>query len=591
MSAFSDELKARADLGQLIGEVVALKPSANGFIGLCPFHGERTPSFHVHTGKRFYYCFGCHAHGDIFSFFMQLRQQTFPEAVEYVAERLGIAPPRDADREIDPERQSLYELHAAAAAFYARCLREPAAAAARAHLAARELNAQDLDGFDLGFASESGRELTRWLESQGCTPALALRAGLCQLRREHGADAAPSGATGWADLYDRFRQRLMFPIRDERGRVIALAGRALGESDDRRVPKYLNSPEHPLYTKGRVLYNLDRARRAIRELGYVILVEGYFDCIRVFAAGFNNVVASCGTALTAAQIGALSRLTHKAAINFDPDAAGAAAAERSIGLLLEENFQMRVVVLESGLDPDAFVRQRGREAYGETLKSSRSFFDYLAERAGRQFDLRTAAGKLGAVNHLLPYLSHVHEPILRQNLAENLAAQLGLEQGLISRQLVEASRQRRISLPEALMPTMLPAERVVLRAWLGWEQERERLTRLLQEEKLVEGLASERLLGELGDRQASAADWQQLSAGLAEADRRWIAQLLLSDADEESLSATLLESALDSLRQRCQQRHRRQLKEDIAAAAAAGDKQRLEVLLREKAAADVLHHN
>ena len=343
MSEFSNQLKTRADIAQFIGEHVALRPGGNGFVGLCPFHSEKTPSFHVHTAKQFYYCFGCHAHGDVFEFLVQLKKLSFPEAVELVAERLGVPVPR-ASSEGDAERRDLLALHASAVSFFQKSLAGPAGVRARAYLAERELPPEAISTFALGFAPEDGRALVRHLQRAGFAPALALRAGLCQPRREH--NLAGPHASGWNDLYDRFRDRLMFPIGDDRGRVVAFGGRLL-VSGDVKAPKYLNSPETPLYTKGRVLYNLDRAKVAVRELGHAILVEGYFDCIRVFLAGFHNVVASCGTALTSAQITPLARMHKSIVLNFDPDNAGTAAAERSIGMLLEEGFQIRVVQLEN----------------------------------------------------------------------------------------------------------------------------------------------------------------------------------------------------------------------------------------------------
>ncbi|HUX67072.1 MAG TPA: DNA primase [Terriglobales bacterium] len=587
MSEFTNQLKAKADIGRLIGEFVALKPGGSGYVGLCPFHSEKTPSFHVHRARQFYYCFGCHAHGDIFQFFMQLRHLTFPEAVEQVAERLGVTVPRQGAGEGDPQRQELLRIHASAQIYFERRLAAPEGAAARAYLAERELEPAAAR-FQLGYAPEGGRGLALHLQAEGYTPDQALRAGLCQLRRESGGERAPE-APAWTDLYDRFRQRLMFPIADERGRVIAFGGRALALDPTGKTPKYLNSPESPLYTKGRVLYNLDRAREAIRQLGYVILVEGYFDCIRVFEAGFENVVASCGTALTAAQIAPVARLSKKAVINFDPDAAGAAAAERSIGLLLEEGFAMRVVVLEGGLDPDLYVRRRGAAAYGEALKGSRSFFDYLAERARRQYDLRRGEGKVAALNHLLPYLSRVHDPILRQNLAENLAVELGIEAGLLSQQLARAARERRAQMPAAspgAASEMLYAERVILRALAEWPERRASLGGMLQQEELLQGLPSEGVAGALRAAGEGLATWEEMTEGWEAADRLWLAQALLSPQGEAELSEPVLAGALAALRERRAGKQTRELQGRIQQAAARGDRVELEGLLREKAAWD-----
>ncbi|MGH9488048.1 MAG: DNA primase [Terriglobales bacterium] len=588
MSEFSDQLKARADLGQLVGEVVALKPGGNGFVGLCPFHAEKTPSFHIHTGKRFYYCFGCHAHGDVYQFYMQLRSISFPEAVALVAERMGVPLPQDAAA-ADPRRRELLRIHATAADCFARWLDGRAGAAARAYLQSRDFNPGQLESFHLGYAPEDGRSLTRALEAQGFPTALALESGLCQLRRES-ASASAGASPAWPDLYDRFRHRLMFPIADERGKVIAFGGRALEPSD--RVPKYLNSPEHPLYSKGRVVYNLDRARTPIRELGYAILVEGYFDCLRVFLEGFHNVVSSCGTALTQSQVSALGHVNKKMVVNFDPDTAGGAAAERSVTLLLEEGFHMRVAVLEPGLDPDLFVRQRGREAYAQALTSSRSFFDYLLDRARAQFELSRPEGKLQAVNYLLPFINHVHEPILRQGLAENLAAQLGLEQSLLSRQLVQAASQRRpqLSQPAAAQPSLY-AERVLVRAWVEQEGRREEIAALVRNESLLQGLGSEALFENLCQAPLGS-DWQELSANLPQAQQFWLAQITLGSGGDGTaaldppLGEQSLADAVASLRRRQAACTRHHLQEQIAQAAARGDRPQLETLLRAKAAAD-----
>jgi DNA primase len=579
MSDFTNQLKSKADIVRIIGEFVALKPGGNGAVGLCPFHGEKTPSFHVHAAKQFFYCFGCHVHGDVYAFLMQLRKVSFQEAVELLAERLGVEVPRGSD-DGDPQRRELLRVHEAAARFFTRSLEAPVGARARAYLQERDLKPAAVTRFQLGYAPENGRALALFLESEGFNPDLAVRAGVCQARRESG-ETLPAHVRGWADVYDRFRHRLMFPIADERGRVIAFGGRALAsdvtDANAAKTPKYLNSPESVLYTKGKVLYNLDRARAAIRELGYVILVEGYFDCIRVFDAGFENVVASCGTALTAAQIAPVARVTKKALVNFDPDAAGAAAAERSIGMLLEEGFQMRVVVLANGLDPDLFLRQQGREAYAAALKQSRSFFDYLAERARQRFDLRRGEGKVEAINHLLPYLSHIHDPILRQNLAENVAAQLGIDQPLISQQLLRAARERQAKLPASKVtaPEMLPAERIVMSAWLNGSPE---LGELLRREALLEGLAAAPLAQQLWDSEGH--DWQAMAEALPETDRRLVAELLLA---ADAVATATVEDALGALRERQGREAIRRLQVRIAAAAQARDMEQVKELSRQKA--------
>lgn len=592
MSEFTDQLKSRVDLGALIGEYVTLKPGGNGCVGLCPFHSEKTPSFHVHRARQFYYCFGCHAHGDVFKFLMELKKLSFAEAVELVAERLGVEMPQSASGPGDPERKALLGIHAAAQGFFERRLRSAAGVGARAYLAERELPEEAAVKFGVGYAPDGGRGLTMRLEEAGFAPALALRAGLCQVRRAsadaEGREVAPrAAAPGWSELYDRFRDRLTFPIGDERGQVIAFGGRALTADASGKTPKYLNSPESPLYTKGRVVYNLNRAKEAIRRLDYVILVEGYFDCVRVYSGGFENVVATCGTALTAAQVAQLGRLSKKVVLNFDPDAAGAAAAERSIALLLEEGFRMRVAVLEAGLDPDLFIRRRGREAYAEALRSSRSFFDYLADRARQRFDLRRGEGKVAAVNHLLPFLSHVHDPILRQELAENLAAELGIAQPMLGQQLLGAARQRRSQLPQPAQPApeLLYAERVWLRAWVEWEERRLELAEPVKEENLLEGLATAPLFEALMRHPGVGGGWEALTEGLDEADRQLLAEVVLSPG-EAPLTRAGVDAAVAALRERKAAAVIRTLQARIERAAAAGDRNLLQSLLQQKTAWD-----
>src|SRR5579863_2091469 len=235
------------------------------------------------------------------------------------------------------------------------------------------------------------------------------------VRSELNADGIKSPADLGA-VYSKFRNRIMFPIANESGRVIAFTGRTLS-TDEKAGPKYLNSPETAIYSKSRVLFNLDLAKEAIRKLDYAILVEGQMDCISVFAAGFHNVVASSGTAFTEIQARLLGRFSKNVVVNFDPDTAGAKATERTLGLLVEEDFQIKVLSLEAGFDPDLFIRQKGKAAYGEALKHSQRYFDYLIERARSQFPIRSAEGKVKALNYLLPHIQRVPSRIVRDELA------------------------------------------------------------------------------------------------------------------------------------------------------------------------------
>ena len=265
-------------------------------------------------------------------------------------------------------------------------------------------------------------------------------------------------------MYSKFRNRVMFPITNEAGRVIAFTGRTLS-TDEKAGPKYLNSPETPIYSKSRLLFNLDQAKEAIRKLDYAILVEGQMDCISVFAAGFHNVIASSGTAFTELQARLLARFTRNVIVNFDPDTAGAKATERTLGLLVEEEFQVRVVTLESGFDPDLFIRRKGKDAYAGALKNSQKYFDYLIERARTQFPVRSAEGKVKAVNYLLPHIQRVPSRIVRDELAREMAQKLGIDSSVLRQELKHAAANRSTAALKAPAEAQITdAEKILIRA-------------------------------------------------------------------------------------------------------------------------------
>ncbi len=377
-----------------IGEYITLKKSgAQNYSGLCPFHGEKTPSFSVHVTRQFYHCFGCGVSGDVFKFVQEIEKVGFPEAVKIVAQKCSIALPK---REFSsPEeaaesrlRGRLLDLYEQATLFFEEQLKSAEGARAREYLTGRGLKPETIAKFRIGYAPEGFGGLRDRLN--GAVPAEMLRtSGLFRFKEQE------DGGSG--RIYDYFRKRITFPIANEGGRVIAFTARAL-DSDDKGGPKYLNSPETSLYSKGQVLFNLDKARQAIRQQNFALLVEGQMDCISVYAAGVTPVLATSGTAFTEQQARLLRRYTTRVVVNFDPDTAGANAAEKSIALLTEEGFEVRVVTLEGGLDPDRFVRERGIQAYAEALKGAVRHSDYLIERARKLFPVRTAQGKVEAVN-------------------------------------------------------------------------------------------------------------------------------------------------------------------------------------------------
>jgi DNA primase len=328
---FVEQLKSSIDIVKGVGEYVRLKKSGAGprWVGLCPFHTEKTPSFSVHQSHQFYKCFGCGAGGDVIKFVMEIERISFVEALKLLAERNGIAMPKRAEY-ADEEtklRATLFEMHEIAARAFRANLQGPAGSAARDYLARRGVAASVVEEFGLGYSDRGGQDLVRRFEREGFSQQMEA-SGLVLKRQD---------APGY---FDRFRGRLMFPIHSESGKIIAFAGRALAAGDE---PKYLNSAETAIYRKNQVLYNLHRAREAVRKSGFGILVEGYMDVIGLHAAGVREAVASCGTALTAGQVRTLKRYSENLVVNFDPDAAGSNAAERSIQLLLEEGMRVRVL--------------------------------------------------------------------------------------------------------------------------------------------------------------------------------------------------------------------------------------------------------
>jgi len=581
---FAYTVKQQADIVRIIGDYVKLKKAgAQNYSGLCPFHGEKTASFSVHATRQFYHCFGCGVSGDVFSFVQKIENITFPEAVRAVAQKLGIPLPKvsyssPAEAKEAKLRTILLDAHERACAFFQECLRRPEGARAREYLAGRGLDEETIKTFRIGFAPDSGFLLRDRLKGEFEEEVLR-ESGLFSWKQEDSRSSPvvsrqentgdPAGPTTndqrptTASMYSKFRNRVMFPISSEAGKVIAFTGRTLA-TDEKAGPKYLNSPETAIYSKSRVLFNLDHAKEAIRKLDYAILVEGQMDCISVFAAGFQNVIASSGTAFTELQAKLLGRFSKKVVVNFDPDTAGAKATERTLGLLVEEEFQIQVLTLETGFDPDLFIRRKGKDAYADALKKSQRYFTYLIERARAQFPVRSAEGKVKAVNYLLPHIQQIPSRIVRDELAGEIAQKLGIDSTVLRQELKHAADNRGTKAVKA--PTeaqVTDAERVLIRALASateMQTSEERLSSrdgteeefaparqahfVLQHERLHEGLATEALAEALLNAGPEAADVMALPQ--SESDRNLLAAILLKDAEE--LSPERLEGAVRALR-------------------------------------------
>src|SRR5271166_2359680 len=571
---FASTVKQQADIVRIVGEYVKLRKSgAQNYQGLCPFHQEKTPSFSVQASNQFFHCFGCNAGGDVFTFVQKIENITFPEAVRMVAEKLGIPMPKVTYSSPEEARQakqrgSLLDIHERACAFFQEQLKRPEAAHAREYLHSRGLTAEMIAEFRIGFAPESGFLLRDALRGQFDEDTMR-ESGLFSWK-DKDRDQLPATSSLSPDgqaqpktaLYSKFRNRVMFPITTEQGKVIAFTGRTLAV-DEKSGPKYLNSPETSIYSKSRVLFNLDKAKEAIRKLDYAILVEGQMDCITVYSAGLRNVIASSGTAFTDAQARLLGRFSKKIVVNFDPDTAGAAAAERSLALLVSEDFEIKVLTLEAGFDPDLYIRRKGANAYIEALGHSQKYFDYLIERARALHPVRTPEGKVKALNYLLPHIQRVPSRIVRDDLANEISHRLGIESSVLRQELRHAATGRaaaRVASPANVQLT--DAERVLIRALairdLGHDPRSEREGQdpdfdparqahfFLTQERLHDGTGSQALIDALLTAHEQGLD--SLSLSLDENDRRLVASVLMDDREE--LTPELLENAVRSLRKR-----------------------------------------
>lgn len=435
------EVLLRADIVDIIGDYVQLKRTGANAKGLCPFHQEKTPSFTVSPSKGLFYCFGCHASGNVFRFLMQHENLSFPETVRLLADRYGIHIPESKGRQRQREAcNPLYALHQAAATFFHACLvRDPAAQAARAACRQRAITQEMAVRFGLGYAPAAWDTLSQAMQKQGFSQELLVQSGLAVLRESQ------RGA------YDRFRHRLMFPIYDRLGRPVAFGGRALESNDTVHVPKYLNSPETPIFHKGRLLYGFSLAKTALRQREQALIVEGYTDVIACHRQGITHAVGTLGTALTEHHVALLKGLVKEVVLVFDSDAAGGAATERSIGLFLEAGVRVRVVTLPEGEDPDSFLRQHSGEDLQHAVNDAVNFVEYLLTRASRFSELRSPAGRADCVARLVPLMRKIDNQVERWGYIALLAERLGVPPDVLQREMY-GSRATRQPLPQGPVP-------------------------------------------------------------------------------------------------------------------------------------------
>jgi DNA primase len=515
---FAQQLKASVDIVRVIGEygVKLRKASPNRYQGLCPFHTEKTPSFSVYTQIQAYKCFGCGATGDVIKFVEQIDSISFYEALKSLAERNNIPMPKRADFS-DAEtrlRSAIHDMHDLAARTFQASFRGPSASAAREYVARRGITPELVEEFGLGFAEPSGQCLARRFRDEGYSDEQMEKSGLVRRRDD-------------SSFYDYFRGRLIFPIHNETGKIVAFAGRALNDDE----PKYLNSPQTAIYQKSRVLYNLNRARKAIQKFDHSVLVEGYMDVIGVFSAGVEEVVASCGTALTVQHVQILKRYSEFVIVNFDPDPAGANAAERSIQMFLEEGVHVKVLELEGDLDPDEYVKQFGAEVYRKKLESATNYFHWLADRAKKKFDMRSAEGRTQGFKFLLPAIQRIPDKLERLGVANDIAAHLGVDAGAVLEQFRKAAGDRKSAPPPPAKATVPAVERILLRAILFDEGAREATLPQLAEMSGLERLVTHRVFAAIlaCAAQGEVVEFSKVDARLDDASKALLHEVAFAD--------------------------------------------------------------
>ena len=441
---FIDDLRLQANIVQVVQEYVPLKRAGNTFKGLCPFHSEKTPSFHVNPEKGFFHCFGCGVGGDVFKFLELHEKLAFPDAVRLLAQKFGVALPEMSESDGEDSRrdtalrEALLKVHELASAYFREQLGGPAGTRARKQLADRDVAPATIDALGLGFAPPTRDALMKRLLQQGFSESLLLQSGLI-VRRDTG------------EVVDRFRNRLMVPICRDTGSIIAFGGRAM---DPDQLPKYLNSPETPIYSKGRTLYGLHLSKGNIRSSGFAVLVEGYFDFAQVYQSQAAPPVATCGTALTAQQAQLLRRFTTKTVLSFDPDAAGQGAATRSCELLVAEGFDVNVVALDKGEDPDAFIRRHGPDGYRERLRASRPYLEYLLDQAAAGLDLGQADNRRLFLSRMLGVAARIPDAAGRDQFGDRIAHKARIAEDVVRDEIRKAAVARRTTISAADLPSL-----------------------------------------------------------------------------------------------------------------------------------------
>ncbi len=426
-----EEVRNRTDLVEIISDYVLLKKSGENYKGLCPFHVEKTPSFTVNPRKGIFHCFGCGVGGNVYSFLMQVEKMEFVDAVKRLAARCSVAIPEVSGSKQIQEKDTLYKINELAVKFYQEFLWSPSGKKALDYLRGRKLSDETIKKFRLGFSPDAWDKLLNMISSKGYSRDKIQEVGLI-LPREGGKGGGH---------YDRFRNRVIYPIISHSNQIVGFGARVLDDS----LPKYINSPETPIYQKGKILYGLNFARDAIRKTSRVIIVEGYMDVILLSQAGFENVVATSGTAFTQDQVRLLKRYCEEVYVLFDPDAAGIQATLRGLDLLMGQEMMVKVVSLPEKIDPADFVSRFGQQEFLKVIDEAKDLLDYRFNQSRRGADINTTAGKIKVLEELIPTISRIVNPVQKQDFIKKVAETLRVDEEIIFAGLKKRSSQQPIS--------------------------------------------------------------------------------------------------------------------------------------------------
>ena len=521
---FSEDVISRVrdsvDIVDIVSGYVSLKKTGKNYVGLCPFHAEKTPSFTVNTDKQIFHCFGCGVGGDVFRFLESQEGLNFPEALRQLAGKAGItlpeSRPRAGEKKSDDERKALLAVITEAADFFRKELEGPTGSAARAYLKKRGLSDSVVKDFSLGWAKSEWDALLRHLKQKGHPAGLMEKAGLIVKRSEGEGH------------YDRFRGRIIFPIRDLAGNVIAFGGRVMDDS----LPKYLNSPETPLYSKSNVLYCLDRAKEQGRKLGYFIIVEGYLDAIACHQFGVQNAVATLGTALTEGHLRQMRRFAQKLVLIFDPDPAGVKATLRGLDLFIAAGMKVNVVSLPDGDDPDTFLQKHGHDAFAARLRESLKFMDFVLSQVVRGGAAASIDEKVEMASEMLGVIARIPSGIERDYYLKKTAEALDVNETLLRQEMTKQARPRQAGSAPPSRP----------------RQQRPRAEEILIHLMLRDENMARSLRGDIAPEEFTDPLYQRAAKkifSLLDAGGRLDVKALLNDDDEELSGLITHYSALD----------------------------------------------